>query len=154
MCCFKVSLHLWCGFKVSCDCVAGCKGFTNYQLPITNYQLPIPNPHRVPKSKPRFHLFTFGRAEVHVAPIWVPQSKPRFYLFAMGDKRRYELLSTSPSGYPKVNQDSVCLLLGERRYKSPQRGRGHRSMRPYCRTRRYHSRNLVTERGGAVSKFL
>jgi hypothetical protein len=24
-------------------------------------------PHRVPKSKPRFHLFTFGKAEVRVA---------------------------------------------------------------------------------------
>ena len=36
----------------------------NHQLPITNLNS---SPHRVPKSKPRLCLFTFGKAEVRVA---------------------------------------------------------------------------------------
>ena len=40
-----------------------------------------------------------------------------------------------PIGYPKVNQDSVCLLLGKRRYMSPNDA-GHQSLRPCYRTRR------------------
>ena len=35
-----------------------------------------------------------------------------------------------------------CLRSAQSRYRT----RGHLSIRPYCRTRRYHSRNLVTER--------
>jgi hypothetical protein len=59
-----------------------------------------------------------------------------------------------PSGYPKVNQDFICLLLGERRHESSAGSpkifdllgcfstmtRSHRSIRPHCRTRRYRTR--------------
>ena len=85
-------------------------------------------------------------------PSVTPQSKPRFYLFAMGKSG-----GTScplPSGCPKVNQDFISLLLGERRHESSAGSpkifdllgcfstmtRSHRSIRPHCRTRRYRTR--------------
>ena len=62
-----------------------------------------------------------------------------------------------PSGYPKVNQDFICLLLGERRHESSAGSpkifdllgcfstmtRSHRSIRPHCRTRRYRTRHQL-----------
>ena len=48
----------------------------------------------------------------------------------------YQLpITTPPIGYPKVNQDFICLLLGERRYMSPNDAK-HQSLRPCYRTRR------------------
>ena len=46
---------------------------------------------------------------------WSPQSKPRLRLFAMG--RRKAEVRVAQSGYPKTNQDFICLLLGKRRYE-------------------------------------
>ena len=48
-----------------------------------------------------------------------------------------QLLNSSPIGYPKVNQDFVCLILGERRYMSPNDAK-HQSLRPCYRTRQRH----------------
>ena len=91
------------------------------------------------------------------------------------EERRYELLL---SGYPKVNQDYVCLLLGERRHhtfrscplwakKSPliwvpknkprlclfAFGRAEVRVAFNDRAERCHSRNLVTERDPSSKQY-
>ena len=126
--------------------------------------------NRGPQSKPRLCLFAMGKSGGTSCPndraerYRSMQSRYRtrqtkIYLFAMGKsggtscfQSRYpkvnpERPSTLPIGSPKVNQDFVCLILGERRYMSPNdakhqslrpcyRTLRHRSLRPYCRTRR------------------
>ena len=118
----------------------------------------------------KIYLFAMGKSEGTSCPndraerYRSMQSRYRtrqtkIYLFAMGKsggtscfQSRYPKVnpkrpSTLPIGSPKVNQDFVCLILGERRYMSPNdakhqslrpcyRTLRHRSMRPYCRTRR------------------
>ena len=45
-------------------------------------------------------------------------------------------------GPQKVNQDFICLLLGKRRYMSPNDA-GHQSLRPCYRTRHYGGIGLI-----------
>ena len=85
--------------------------------------------NRGPQSKPRLCLFAKNRG-LH--------NKPRLCLFVMGRRESGGTSCPLPSGYPKVNQDFICLLLGERRYMSPNDAR-HQSLRPCYRTRRHQS---------------
>ena len=90
-----------------------------------------------PESKSKLCLFAFKSGS---------PEQTKIYLFAMGKsggtscfQSRYpkvnpERPSTLPIGSPKVNQDFVCLILGERRYMSPNDAK-HQSLRPCYRTR-------------------
>jgi hypothetical protein len=98
--------------------------------PITNPPSGTQNKHllsnRGPQNKPRLRLFVMGRSGGTSCPL--PSGYP---------KVNPERPSTLPIGSPKVNQDFVCLILGERRYMSPNDAK-HQSLRPCYRTRQRH----------------